>query len=322
MKELFFEHKDDQDSPSLDTYSKVLSHLTNRFRRSFVIVDALNEHIVDEDDSDLQIELLSRLQQLQSKASIPCHIFITSRENPSIQSQLAGCAHIGIRAIDSDIRLFAKSRIFDNTKFRFAAELQSKAELAGSITEKLVKLAQGMLVSPIAFAHPLLRFLLPRLHLDRLGNQTTIRNLRNAFSQLPRKLDDVYDDAVIRIKGWVKEHKRLAVRTPYWISMALRSLRIDEHRHAVAVEPDDSNVDEESIPPVSLTTSVTAGLATVDAESGTIRFVHFTVSEYFKKGRYDSQMQKQKLRGPVLPTSHSTLSKPVSVQRMRRSSHD
>jgi hypothetical protein len=136
------------------------------------------------------------------------------------------------------------------------------------------------------FTHPVLRFLLPRLHLDRLGNQTSVRNLRNALNHLPNKLDDLYDDAMSRIKGQVEESKQLALRTLSWISIALRPLQLDELRHALAVEPGDFAVDEESIPSESLITSVTAGLTTLDAESGTIRLVHFTVEEYFKKKRH------------------------------------
>jgi hypothetical protein len=136
------------------------------------------------------------------------------------------------------------------------------------------------------FTHPVLRFLLPRLYLDRLGNQTSVRNLRNALNHLPNKLDDLYDDAMSRIKGQVEESKQLALRTLSWISIALRPLQLDELRHALAVEPGDFAVDEESIPSESLITSVTAGLTTLDAESGTIRLVHFTVEEYFKKKRH------------------------------------
>jgi hypothetical protein len=135
----------------------------------------------------------------------------------------------------------------------------------------------------VIFAHPVIRFLLPRLHLDRLGNQTSVRNLRSALDHLPSKLDDLYDDAMSRIKGQVEESKQLALRTLSWISTALRPLRLDELRHALAVEREDSAVDEESIPSESLITSVTAGLITLDAESGTIRLVHFTAEEYFKK---------------------------------------
>lgn len=148
VKELFSKHKDGQSSPSLDEYSKVLSQMLNRFKKSFIIVDALDEHVNDEEEGcPMQIEFLNQLRQLQqSNATASCRLFFTSRENRSIQGQLAGCARIDICATDSDIRLFVRSRISDS-KFRFASELQRNADLACMITDKLVQLAQGMLVS-------------------------------------------------------------------------------------------------------------------------------------------------------------------------------
>ncbi|KAH8767818.1 hypothetical protein BGZ57DRAFT_797785, partial [Hyaloscypha finlandica] len=277
VKALFSEHKEGKTSPSLYDYSKTLSQLSNCFRRSFIIVDALDEHVDKEEDSAVQMEFLARLRQiqLQSNPKNLCRLFFTSRENQSIQTQLQhfGCGRINIRAVDSDITLFVRSRIFDSSKFRFAAQVQRDADLARTITETLIKSAQGM-------------FLLPRLHLDRLGNQTSVRNLRDALDQLPSKLDDLYDDAMSRIKGQVQEHRDLALRSLCWISTVLRPLRLDELQHALAIQPGDHAVDEEAIPDESLITAVAAGLITIDAESGTIRLVHFTVEEYFKKKKH------------------------------------
>jgi hypothetical protein len=150
VEELFSKHKDGQSSPSLDEYSKVLSQLSNSFKKSFIIVDALDEHANDEEEGcPMQIEFLDQLRQLQqqSNATTSCRLFFTSRENRSIQDQLAGCARIDIRAMDSDIRLFVRSRISDSTKFRFASALQRNEDLACMITDKLAQLAQGMSVS-------------------------------------------------------------------------------------------------------------------------------------------------------------------------------
>jgi hypothetical protein len=148
--ELHYNYKDSQSLPSLDEYSKVLSQLSNRFKKSFIIVDALDEHVNNEEEGcPMQIEFLDRLRQLQrqSNATTSCRLFFTSRENRSIQSQLAGCARVDIRALDSDIRVFVRSRISDSTKFRFASELQRNADLACMISDKLAQLAQGMSVS-------------------------------------------------------------------------------------------------------------------------------------------------------------------------------
>jgi len=163
VKALFSEHKEGKTSPSLYDYSKTLSQLSNCFRRSFIIVDALDEHVDKEEDSAVQMEFLARLRQiqLQSNPKNLCRLFFTSRENQSIQTQHFGCGRINIRAVDSDITLFVRSRIFDSSKFRFAAQVQRDADLARTITETLIKSAQGMSVSSsgtiyVILTHPLL----------------------------------------------------------------------------------------------------------------------------------------------------------------------
>jgi ankyrin repeat protein len=135
------------------------------------------------------------------------------------------------------------------------------------------------------FTDVLDRFLLPRLHLDHLGNQINVRKLREALDVLPSKLDETYASAMTRIQGQVPEYRDLALRTLSWISSASRPLRLEELLHALAVEPGDKGLDEDDSITESLLVTVCAGLVTLDVESSTIRLVHFTVEEYFKKTR-------------------------------------
>ena len=130
------------------------------------------------------------------------------------------------------------------------------------------------------------RFLLPRLYLDRLGCQTSVRNLRRALESLPTNLDQTYDEAMARIQGQVQEHSELALSALSWISNTLRPLRLDELQHALAVRLGDHNLDKEALEDEVLIISISAGLITVDAESRTVRLVHFTVEEYFKKMKW------------------------------------
>ena len=58
-----------------------------------------------------------------------------------------------------------------------------------------------------------------------------------------------------------------------------------ELQHALAVEPDKSEPDEENLPDEELLTSVCAGLVIVDRESNIIRLVHYTTQEYFERIR-------------------------------------
>ena len=126
------------------------------------------------------------------------------------------------------------------------------------------------------------RFLLPRLHLDHLNRQTSVRDLRKALTQLPTKLDNTYDDAIVRIRHQVTEHSELALQSLSWISHAKRPLHQKELIHALAVNPGDHKLDLEAFVEIDLIISVSAGLLTIEPESQIIRLVHFTVEEYFK----------------------------------------
>ena len=91
-----------------------------------------------------QIPLLYELVNIQQKESSRCTVFITCRDVPSIRDQLHDRTRLDIRANNDDIRLFVRSRIFDDRRFRFAKEVQASPDLANHIVEKLVEKAQGM----------------------------------------------------------------------------------------------------------------------------------------------------------------------------------
>ncbi len=118
----------------------------------------------------------------------------------------------------------------------------------------------------------------------RLGNQPTLRKVLEAFLHLPTELDETYNDAMLRIKRQVEAYSQLALKALAWISWCLAPLQLDEIHYALAVEPGDHVLDPEGIEQDdTFLISVTAGLVTVEAESGTIRFVNFTVEEYFSR---------------------------------------
>ena len=130
-----------------------------------------------------------------------------------------------------------------------------------------------------------IRFLLAQLHIDSLAKKPHRKAIRQALNHLPKGLDDTYNEAMQRIGCQDKEDVDLAYRTLSWISFALRPLTIKEIQHALAVEPDQGNIENESLIDEDLLVSVCAGLVTIDQESDIIRLVHFTTEEYFKHTR-------------------------------------
>jgi ankyrin repeat protein len=75
----------------------------------------------------------------------------------------------------------------------------------------------------------------------------------------------------------------LARKALSWISLAKRPLTTAEICCALAVEPDEDEVDPENVLTSDDLVSVCAGLVVVDQESAVIRLVHYTTQEYLER---------------------------------------
>lgn len=127
------------------------------------------------------------------------------------------------------------------------------------------------------------RFLLARLHLDSLSTKTTLRKFKTALESLPDDLNVTYDEIWERIKAQNPDDADLAKKVVYWVFHAMRPLTVRELQHALAVEPDDTSLDGDSIPDEDLMVSVCAGIVAVQGESNTVGLVHSTTQEYFER---------------------------------------
>ena len=149
VKDLFAEHDNGQSSMSLEDYSKLLVSLSSYFRRSFIVVDALDEHMISDDAQNLmQMELLDILLNVQHQWNGPSGytLLFTSRNSGLIQERLAKYARIEISAADSDIEMYLRSRIHQSSKLRFPVKVQDDAVFIDQVVSTLVEKAQGMLV--------------------------------------------------------------------------------------------------------------------------------------------------------------------------------
>ncbi|KAJ4325934.1 hypothetical protein N0V84_003320 [Fusarium piperis] len=253
VKDLYTKHTEKESLPSLDEYATLFSQFAASFSKTFIIVDGLDEHVGGEDDGFLNMEFIDQLRQVEQQDDMNgrMRLFVTSRENDTIRHHLDGCNSVNIQALASDIRALVGSRIFDNN-FRCAKRLrETHKDLANTIVETLTEKAQGMLVS------------------------------------LPSKINSLYEGAMKRIIKQTEEDKDLALKSLSWVVRACRPLLLSELLIALALDPEDDDLDEESIPFDSLIASLTAGLLTMEptltGEDKTVRLVHFTVAEYFKK---------------------------------------
>ena len=149
LRDLYTKHGKGQSSLSLEEFSRLLSSLSNHFGRSLIVVDALDEHFNNKDKENAkQMALLDVLLPLQQyvASSKGYKLFFTSRDHGWIEERLKGYVRLDIRATDSDIELYLRSRICDRTKFSFADEVRNDANLRNLIVRRLVENSQGMLV--------------------------------------------------------------------------------------------------------------------------------------------------------------------------------
>jgi ankyrin repeat protein len=134
------------------------------------------------------------------------------------------------------------------------------------------------------------RFLLARLYADSLLDKKTKRKVLSAIENLGSgltALDEAYKEATDRINGQLEGDRQIATSVLSWITCAKRQLTIDELCHALAVEVDDQQLDEDNIPNIEDVVSVCAGLIEVDDESRIIRLVHYTTQQYFERKLLD-----------------------------------
>jgi len=129
------------------------------------------------------------------------------------------------------------------------------------------------------------RFLLAQLHVDSLAKCLNRRQVRSGLAELPKKLDETYDQAMERIQKQDENEVKLAHLVLLWIAYSLRPLTVAELQHALAVEPGDDDLDDDGLYEVEFMVSVCAGLVTVDEESDHIRLVHYTTQAYIERIR-------------------------------------
>jgi ankyrin repeat protein len=120
-----------------------------------------------------------------------------------------------------------------------------------------------------------------------LAKKHTRKAVRKALENLPKGLDETYDEAMQRIYNQDEDDVQLAKKLLLWVSYSLRPLTVRELQHALAVELDDRATDEEALLDKTLMISVCAGIMTIDQESNVIRLVHYTTEDYFQRKRLD-----------------------------------
>ena len=236
--------------------------IRNEPRDTFLIFDALDEcPDIDHDSTEVR----SRITFAMKRLAVVGRLFITARPHIHPATVIPDCHRLEVRATDSDMRCYINARIKEHK--RLLRLVGSDPQLADRLNETLCRKANGM-------------FLLTRLQMDSLVNQTSARHVFEALQSLPEKLSETFGDAIGRIKSQSQEYWQLARHVISWIFYARRPLKIFELREILAVEPEDTKFDPSGLHERDLILEVCCGLVSIDEQDETIRLVHYSFQEY------------------------------------------
>ncbi|KAI9674067.1 MAG: hypothetical protein M1822_009562 [Bathelium mastoideum] len=263
--ELYDRHSERGNKPSLNELMHALKKTCLSYPTTYIIIDALDECSNRNGERN---RLIQKLRELQAGSNV--RLLLTSRDLPEITKFFNLDPQLEVRASDEDVRRFVAGQIS-----RLPDCIQRSEELRNDVQNKIIESVDGM-------------FLLARLHIDSLLDQTTMKKVRVTLAKLQKgstAINGAYKDALDRIDGQLPGHRELARRALAWITYAQRLLTTDELRHALAIELGESNLDHENLDDIDQVVSVCSGLVTVDKESNIIRLTHYTTQEYFEKVR-------------------------------------
>ncbi|KAH5034899.1 hypothetical protein HBI75_092960 [Parastagonospora nodorum] len=261
VEKLHQKHTGRGTKPTLDDIYSALRDMLVQYPYVHIVVDAL-----DECQNETRRELCAKLLDLQKGADM--RLMVTSRFVPDVEETFRLASRLEVEASDEDVKQFVAGQIH-----RLPGCVQRSAALRTLVQERVVEAVGGM-------------FLLARLHIDSLSDNTTAKEVKSTLNTLSKgaaALDDAYSEALERIDGQRASHSKLAKNVLTWITFAKRPLTTAELCCALAVEPGEAELDPENKPDVDDIVSVCAGLIVVDQESAIIRLVHYTTQEYFER---------------------------------------
>ncbi|KAJ6101899.1 hypothetical protein N7486_004326, partial [Penicillium sp. IBT 16267x] len=257
VQALYDKHEAKGTRPIMTELLPALSCVASSFRRWFLVIDALDECSLT--DMTRFLDALSSFRTSDSNMSL----FATSRLIPEIMTKFQSNALVKeIRAQKSDIIKYLEANL-DGLPPSVLRNPNLRQEIVFGITDAVDGIS--------------------------LKEQNTPRDVRSSLKELMNgsaNYQQAYDDAMQRIDSQKFGQKTLARRVLSWITCARRPLTTAELLHALAVDLDDSDLDEDNVPHLDFVVSICAGLVVVTGDNTSndiIRLVHYTAQEYFER---------------------------------------
>ncbi|KXG50107.1 uncharacterized protein PGRI_060740 [Penicillium griseofulvum] len=242
----------------------------NVYTKSTLVIDAL-----DECDPDTRDELVEALSSFIQDAENPVRIFISSRPDPEIATELQRSPNIGIQAGDNQ----------DDIQKYLDVELDKRAKtvtilkrMKEEIMDTLLERANGM-------------FLWAVLQVHQLVKCRSAPSIRDRLNKLPASLKDAYDEVWAQISS-LEDHDRTSVlRALHWVAVAIKPLTSPEILSAIRMNPDGTMVPVDAMLDENGLLSLCVGFLTVDPQLREWRFPHLSVQEYLESENHVSGFQ-------------------------------
>ena len=126
------------------------------------------------------------------------------------------------------------------------------------------------------------RFLLAVLQIQTILAEPTAGDMEEALKNMPRGLNDAFEETLQRIHKLPEGRRRLGLNTLMWMSHVHKPLTVDELSDALAIRLGEASLNTKYRPSQKRMVDCCLGLVTVDEETSIIRLVHYTAQEYLQ----------------------------------------
>ncbi|KAL3480824.1 ankyrin repeat-containing domain protein [Aspergillus californicus] len=291
-------------SPSLDELLETMRQLMHSYCDVYMVLDALDE--CSERD-----ELLDILARFRDWSLNHLHILVSSRPERSIEEGISphlsdngNKVEICGELIDEDIRHYIQGRLERDPKLK---RWRKTPDVRGEIEHCLMSKAKGM-------------FRLAVCHLDELATCLNRPQLRQRLNCLPRTLDQMYSQMLLRIP---EELEPLAFKILQWLTYSARQLNVTEVAEALCVDCEDIprfDPDRRLPDPQDVLEACPGLIVTVDIDADTeaaggtndtttqathIRLAHYSVKEFLVSARVHEHAPRFRLDDA--PASHASM---------------
>ncbi|PON28927.1 hypothetical protein TGAM01_v202035 [Trichoderma gamsii] len=304
FREAFRGHKKRGERPDTQTLEKMLVTSASSFSNVYVVIDALDECPLLNDQRE---KLLKSLGRIVIDAPKNVHIFLTSRKEQDIDKRLRAFLSPPSRI---EIDLLAHQETL-NRDIHHYIDLKLATDAFHSWPESVKEEVKQSLVEKADCMFQYVRF-----QFEGLQKLTATPQIRKALRELPIGLDATYDRILQSIDS---DFQCQVLGSLKWLAFSKRTLSIGELSEVFTLYTMNSNdgIFDEAERPFSCTDILKyfSGLIIVNGsswrvsgDSRTVRLVHFSLKEYLTSSRV--------LEGPTSVFSFKEVDSHLSIVRV------